>query len=67
MGGQFRLGEDKGWMPFQAEEYYTTDPPGFIWTVSMEMAPLVSIIGRDRYVDGKGGVSLVRGVALVSL
>lgn len=27
--GQFRLGEDRSWMPFTAEQYYTTDPPGF--------------------------------------
>src|SRR5680860_1641127 len=52
MDGEFRLGEDKGWIPFEAEEYYTTDPPGFVWSVSMEMAPLLTIRGRDRYVEG---------------
>jgi hypothetical protein len=29
--GQFRMGEDKGWMPFRAQKYYTTDPPGYVW------------------------------------
>jgi len=58
MEGQFRLGEDKGWMPFEAEEYYTTDPPGFVWSVSMEMAPLLTIRGRDRYVEGEGGIDM---------
>lgn len=58
MEGQFRLGEDKGWMPFEAEEYYTTDPPGFVWSVLMEMAPLLAIRGRDRYVEGKGDIDM---------
>jgi hypothetical protein len=58
MEGQFRLGEDKGWMPFEAEEYYSTDPPGLVWTVSMKMAPLVSIVGQDRYIDGRGGIDM---------
>lgn len=58
MEGDFRLGEDKGWMPFEAEEYYTTDPPGFVWSVSMEMAPLLTIRGRDRYVEGTGDIDM---------
>lgn len=58
MEGQFRLGPDKDWMPFEAEEYYTTDPPGFVWSVSMEMAPLLTIRGRDRYVAGIGDIDM---------
>lgn len=58
MEGEFRLGEDKGWIPFEAEEYYTTDPPGFVWSVSMEMAPLLTIRGRDRYVEGTGDIDM---------
>jgi hypothetical protein len=51
--GMLRLG-NRGWFPFRAEQYYTTEPPGFVWTTSIAMAPLVSVIGRDRYVDGTG-------------
>ncbi len=58
MNGEFRLGEDKAWMPFEAEEYYTTDPPGFIWSVSMKMAPLMTLRGRDRYVEGTGDIDM---------
>jgi len=56
--GQFRLGEDKGWMPYKAEQYFTTDPPGFIWKASFAMAPLVTIRGRDRYVNGQGDIDM---------
>jgi len=56
--GQFRLEEDKGWMPFEAEQYFITNPPGFVWVASFEMAPLLSVTGRDRYVDGQGDIDM---------
>jgi hypothetical protein len=55
--GEFRL-EGRGWMPFEAEEYYTTNPPGFVWVVAMRMLPLVSITGRDQYRDGEGSMKM---------
>ena len=45
-------------MPFQAELYFTTYPPGFVWIASFEMAPLVSIAGRDRYQGGVGDIDM---------
>jgi hypothetical protein len=31
--GDFRLGEDKGWLPYTSQTYYTTNPPALLWTV----------------------------------
>jgi hypothetical protein len=45
-------------MPFTAVQHYTTNPPGFVWSVSMEMIPLVSITGWDRYQDGHGSIEM---------
>src|SRR5262249_42610595 len=56
--GQFRLGQDRGWLPFRAEEYFTTDPPGFVWVVRMQLAPLLWIAGRDRYTNGTGSMQM---------
>ncbi|MDR7544467.1 MAG: hypothetical protein QN120_09510 [Armatimonadota bacterium] len=56
--GLFRLGPQRGWMPFEAEQYYTTDPPGFVWVARFQMAPAVSIFGRDRYADGVGSIRM---------
>ncbi|MBN1369680.1 MAG: hypothetical protein JW954_05545, partial [Dehalococcoidaceae bacterium] len=53
--GMFRL-QGKPWMPFEAEQYYTIDPPAFSWTVSMKAFPLLSIQGRDLYAGGKGNM-----------
>lgn len=56
--GKFRLGADKPWMPMQATEYYTTNPPGLLWKTSMDMYPLVHVTGRDRYFRGTGDIEM---------
>lgn len=56
--GEFRLGADKPWMPMTATQHYTTDPPGFVWNVSMRMYPLVHVTGRDRYFEGTGDIEM---------
>lgn len=47
--GRFRQGEDGKWMSFEAEQYFRTDPPGFIWKTEMSFLPFVSVLGRDKY------------------
>jgi hypothetical protein len=56
--GEIRMGPDRPWMPFTAEQYYTTNPPSFIWHVDAQMMPLISFAGRDRYVDGRGNMDI---------
>jgi hypothetical protein len=41
---------------FAAEQEFTTDPPGFVRRVRVRVATHVTVVGRDRYVDG--GASL---------
>ncbi len=54
--GRFRQGEEGSWMSFEAEQYYTTEQPGFIWKTDMNYLPLVSVIGRDKYYSGEGNM-----------
>lgn len=54
--GRFRQGEDGSWMSFEAEQYYTTEQPGFIWKTDMNFLPLVSVVGRDKYYSGEGNM-----------
>ena len=56
--GEIRTGSDQNWMPFSAEEYYTTNPPAFIWFANVSIAPLLFIKGRDKYVGGKGNMNI---------
>ena len=46
--------EQKDWKAADAEQYTVMDIPAFIWTVNMNMTPLIKIKGRDKFVDGKG-------------
>jgi hypothetical protein len=52
--GKFRLGADKPWMPLTAEQFYTTDPPGFVWNARFRIAGLPLVSGRDTYRAGHG-------------
>lgn len=54
--GTFRMKPDARWMPFRAVQYYTTEPPGFIWYTTMKPAPLFAITGRDKYRLGRGNM-----------
>jgi len=54
--GEFDLG--RGWMPFTAEQYFTIDPPGFVWKASFRMAPIVSVAGRDQYRAGVASIDM---------
>jgi hypothetical protein len=55
--GEFRL-EGRSWMPYAAEQYFTVDPPGYLWKAKFRMAPLVTIAGRDRYRSGTAGIEM---------
>jgi hypothetical protein len=39
-----------------AEEYYTTDPPSFVWLATIKSGPLLSIAVRDQYFQGQGQI-----------
>src|SRR5690554_4449110 len=55
---RLRLDKEKPWMPAQAEQYFRTGEPGFIWKVKIKAAPRVNIAGRDKYVDGQGNMQI---------
>ena len=61
-----RLGVDKPWMNASANQYVTTDNPGFIWHVNINMAPLIHISGRDKYIDGHGEM-LIKVMSLMKV
>jgi len=52
--GEFRMAADKAWLPMQAEQVYTTNPPGFQWNATFKMFGLPLIKGQDTYKDGQG-------------
>ena len=42
------------WSPFTAVQYFSGEPPGFLWDARIRMAPMISCYVRDSYVAGEG-------------
>jgi hypothetical protein len=61
--GEFQM-EGRGWVPFAAEQFFTINPPGFVWKATFQIAPMVSVVGRDLYRSGQASVEM-RVVSLV--
>ncbi len=52
--GWFRLAADKPWLPIQAEQVYTTNPPAFQWRARFKLFGLWIMRARDTYQHGHG-------------
>jgi len=61
-----RMKEGQPWMPVEAEQYFTIDKPGFIWKAKIKAAPLIHIVGRDKYFEGKGNM-LIKILSLITV
>src|SRR6266700_4330461 len=54
--GFMRQQPDQKWLPLVAEQYFTTNPPAFLWHCTIRPFPLVSISATDRFSDGHGNM-----------
>jgi hypothetical protein len=52
--GQLGPGPGQPWMPVDAEEHYSVQPPGFVWAGTVRVGPLAVGRARDMYAEGKG-------------
>ena len=53
--GQFNMSETgEKWKPFTSDQAMTAARPGFDWEARIRMAPGLSILVRDGYVEGEG-------------
>lgn len=50
--------EQSAWQTGSAEQYFTVQPPAFNWTINTSMNQILSVRGRDQYVDGKGEMQI---------
>ncbi|WP_211171183.1 DUF6544 family protein [Bacillus sp. DNRA2] len=51
----------KDWFPSTVEQYVTTEKPGFIWKVHMNMSSLIHVVGRDKFHEGKAAMTIKVG------
>lgn len=63
--GEFRKADD-GWSPFEATQYFSAQPPGFVWDAAIRTAPLMNVRVRDAYIAGQGSMQ-AKIVSLVSV
>ena len=56
--GEIRLGKDKPWLPFQAEEYFSAESREFVWEAKVPFAPFINLRVRDSYLSGKSSSEL---------
>lgn len=55
--GEFRTRKaEDTWSPFKAMQYFSAQPPGFVWDASIHMGPLMNVRVRDAYVAGEGSM-----------
>jgi hypothetical protein len=65
-GGSFRASLNGSWLKIRGEQYFTANPPGFVWWGRVRMAPGLWIDARDRSVNAIGNM-LVRMASTVTL
>jgi hypothetical protein len=54
------------WITFTAEQYFTTDPPSFLWKTKISPSGFLFINGRDKYDKGKGNM-LIKAYGLFTI
>ena len=64
--GLFRTKPDQKWMPLVAEEYYTTQPPAFMWYGTMRPFPLLAMSVKEMFSGGHGS-RLVKVLSFITL
>jgi len=52
--GELRTTPTGAWMPAVAEQSFTVDEPGFVWSVRVTMNRVLPVVGRDSYLAGHG-------------
>lgn len=55
-GGTFRPTLDGPWSAIRAEQYFSADPPGFVWWGRIRIAPGLWVEARDRSLAGEGNM-----------
>ena len=64
--GAMPLKEGSKWLPLTAEQYFTTNPPAFLWYGTLHPLPLVSISATDTYANGHGSL-LIKALSFVPI
>ena len=50
--------EQIGWNKGTAKQYFTIQPPAFNWNINTEIKTFLSVVGRDKFENGKGEMTI---------
>ncbi len=64
--GRMRTSPDSKWMPFNATQYFDLIQPAFVWNTTVQVAPLVTMTGRDKFLNGEGEM-LIKILSLITV
>jgi hypothetical protein len=64
--GKIRQDKKSAWMDFEATEFYSIDPPSFVWKASLPSSKTPLVMGLDKYAEGVGSMN-IKMLSLVSL
>lgn len=64
--GALRTAPQQAFMPARADQYFSVEPPAFVWRVHVPMWHVLPIVGRDSFADGKGRM-LIEAAALIPM
>lgn len=64
--GEMRTTPEGSWMPVQAEQWFTTKTPAFLWFANVGAGSFVQFAGRDIYHNGRGNM-VIKLFSLVSV
>jgi hypothetical protein len=64
--GRMRQDLQQPWQDLEAEEYYTIDPPRFIWVAAVKVAGIPVVRARDQYA-ADGGNMLIKMASLFNI
>ena len=48
------LGAGQPWIPLKAQQWYSVQPPGFVWDGTLHIGPIPLVRARDMYRRGEG-------------
>jgi hypothetical protein len=54
------------WYQGRARQVFHTRAPAFVWSIALNMGPMVRVVGRDEFYQGKGAM-LIRLLGLVAV
>jgi hypothetical protein len=54
--GSMRTKKDGPWSPFHAQQYFSLNPPAFVWKADIHMSEVIQLDGRDKLEKGKGNM-----------